>query len=100
MRFYVRMREIEVISADVFAASQPNGQAISTPQIDWSWKNASAYFTGKIRGPLPRPERYIENKSYQMTWLYPHVALPHIISFLIGGALFAIGRTGLLGMAL
>src|SRR5437879_9503907 len=47
MRFYVRMREIEVL---VFNLTSEDSSQIVTPQINWSWAIAPLYFRVKIQG--------------------------------------------------
>jgi hypothetical protein len=85
IRHYVRMREIEVLSAE-------SGQGAATPQIDWSWTIAPGYFLGRLSGPPPRPDRYRRGDFHiYVFWLYPHVALPYAIAVAVGAVLFVLG---------
>lgn len=99
MRFYVRMRDIEVINFELSKYKLHDGSIISTPQIDWSWKKAPDYFKGTINEPL-RPERYNESSYYfyAFPWFAPHVCLPHIITMVTGGLLFILGFFGRINM--
>lgn len=102
-RFYVRMREIEVLVYEqkVSQNAQPDAPwPASTPQIDWGWEIAADVYNGKLSGAPPAPERYGEKPSYRYTWILPHVAFPHIISVVAGALLYLMGVLGLLGMPL
>jgi hypothetical protein len=90
MRYYLRMREIEVITA----GSRPTGSPL---QIDWTWSIAPDYFLGKREGPPPPPTRYTRQRLPYLFWLLPHVALPHAIAVVAGAGLFKLGADGSLG---
>lgn len=96
MRYYVRMREIEVL---IFDLPSSESSQIPSPQIDWSWTIAPKYFKGTIEGAPPRPERYRKDSFYSLSWLGPHVFLPHAISVVVGGVLFILGVSHILGIA-
>ena len=95
-RYYVRMREIEVATA---ATAKEHGD-LAGPAIDWSWTLAPRYFSGKLTGAPPAPRRYAAGRWYRLAWLAPQVALPHIISVVVGGVLFLMGIGGQLKMPL
>ena len=95
MRYYQRMREIEVIRYD--QAEEEKAKAVSSPRIDSSWSQAGWLYSGKgstdyhpIIYPGPR-------KSYQWAWFFPHVAFPHVVSVVAGIALCLLGLCGKLG---
>ena len=89
MRSYVRMREIEVRRAE-------HGE--HSPQIDWGWKIAPEYLSGKTTGQPGAPERYRGSAAdVWLYWLYLHVALPHAVAVIAGFVLFLLGRQGSLG---
>lgn len=90
MRYYPRMREIEVNRCTRASAEE---RRVSAPRIDWSWAQAKAVFRGRLKQPSA-PEFYPRTKSYPFAWLMPHVALPHVITLFIGVALFAMGLCG------
>lgn len=97
MRFYVRMREIEVISFTLSAAKLPDGSSVSTPLINWSWERATLSFKKGTKTWSP-PELYQSKASYVLTWLLPHVFLPHLMTVVVGGLLFVLGATRILKM--
>ncbi len=86
MRYYPRMREIEVNRYVSQGVSPPS---ISSPRIDWSWHRAAAILSGKIKAgsdvavSLSGPDLF-----YRLPWVLPHVALRNFITFVIGLVLF------------
>ena len=95
MRYYLRMREIEVLQYD----RMPNegAKTRSSPRIDSSWsyarwlyagKGTAGYHPEKVKGPL---------KSYRLAWFYPHVCFPHVVSVVAGVTLLYLGIYGMLG---
>lgn len=95
MRYYVRMREIEVLKAEEAGADKP-----SSPQVDWSWNIAPAYLIGKKQGALPPPEHYQGKWTYNFPWTAPHIALPHAISVLAGSLLYLLSLFDIIKMPL
>ena len=100
MRFYFRMREIEVLNFELAKSSLSDGSQISNLQIDWGWKIASDYYTGKKTGAPPAPERYRKNPPYSFIWFFPHVAMPHILIVILGAILFILGLYGVINFPL
>jgi len=88
VRFYLRMRDIEVACYGLFAEAGPEEIKVSSPLISWSWWMAPRFFSGKRSGPLPPPERLQSMPNYSLTWLYGAVVFPHVISVVAGVALF------------
>jgi hypothetical protein len=99
MRYYVRMREIEVIGSALSEIKLPDGSPVSTPAIDWGWEKATEAFKGG-RKTWSSPERYEKKISFALTWLLPHVFLPHAITVAMGGLLFVLGVMDFLKMPL
>jgi hypothetical protein len=99
MRYYVRMREIEVISFMLAAVTLPDGSIVSSPLIDWSWVRATLSFRKGTQKWSP-PKLSQANTAYAWSWFLPHVFLPHILTVTAGGLLFAIGAKGWLEMPL
>ena len=86
MRYYLRMREIEVLQYQRVIGD--DAKAFSSPRIDSSWSYAGILYEQQqaaeyrlVVDPGPR-------MSYRFVWFYPHVFLPHLISFLAGVVLF------------
>jgi hypothetical protein len=83
MRYYPRMREIEV---------QAYANNATTPRMVWSWNESDRVLRGKVSPEAAMkspPELYGEYSAY--AWyarpFLPHIMLPHVISVAIGGAL-------------
>jgi hypothetical protein len=93
MRHYVRMREIEIQS---YEKASEEEKSYSSPRIDWSWSQAPLLYSGKIKSPRIKPE-FEKRISYNLAWLFPHIFLPHIISFIVGIILLCLGHSGYLG---
>ena len=104
-RYYVRMREIEVLAA--------RGEPLRSPLIDWSWTTAPAHFArrrgaSRVAGPpqppllygedLPAGEENSHSSSfYNLVWLSPGVALPHAVAFVGGFAVLALAELDAFG---
>ena len=98
MRFYPRMRAIEVICYSRFSVSSNDGK-VSSPLIDWSWKlgprdfDQQSGFDANKPEPQPVTDRGRSSSMHQLAraiW-FPHVALPHVISIVAGVILFGLG---------
>jgi hypothetical protein len=91
MRYYPRMREIEV---NRYIRAGDKERAFSAPRIDWSWARADRFFRGLLEDPASPPELSTPTKSYGRAWLLLHIAMPHVITFLLGVLLFGLGYFG------
>jgi hypothetical protein len=114
MRYYPRMGDIEVASYDLYRTDTDHGP-ISAPLIDWSWYTAWPRLRGSGRRPWYRPwplswkkhdeknphvpGRWedINHKPGKSPMLFPHVAMPHLITVLLGIILFCLGLAGVFG---
>ncbi len=96
MRYYLRMREIEVLQYK-HAASE-DARALSSPRIDSSWSHAGRLYSGKDKD-FSQPPKQIEGPqwSYWFAWVLPHVCVPHVVSVVVGLALLYLGIHGALG---
>lgn len=95
MRYYLRMREIEVLRYD--QEVDQKAREASSPRIDSSWSHAGSLYVGKgTEDYHPRITKG-PRKSYQLAWFFPHVALPHVVSVVAGIVLFLLGLYGKLG---
>jgi hypothetical protein len=96
MRFYFRMREIEAIRYELCAGAE--AQRGPSPRIDSSWSLAGPVYAGKRRSLDYQPRRVDgPRKSYQFAWFFPHVFLPHALSFVAGPVLLLLGADGCFG---
>src|SRR5262245_32500636 len=93
MRHYPRMREIEV---NRYVRADERDKAFSAPRMDWSWARADRFFRGLVSDPAAPPEPSTPTTSYGRAWFLLHVAMPHVITFIIGVVLFGLGWSGCL----
>ena len=90
MRYYPRMREIEVRR---HAEATRVKALFSAPRIDWSWSTADVLLREGIQPPIePRPNG--KSRAYGRMWLAPHVALPHAITLAAAVLLIALALLG------
>ena len=94
MRYYARMRKIEVVSYELFGVKLSDGSKVSAPQIDWSWAEATKAVVGQ------EPVMAVPNISFVKVSTQAHVALPHLITMAVGCLLFILGLTQTLKMPL
>jgi hypothetical protein len=87
IRFYPRMREIEF-------SRQIRAGVPSAPRIDWSFQNAPVILTGKSDIVFENIKPSYLVRSYNMTWLLPHIFLPHAVTFIVATILFLLGIAG------
>jgi hypothetical protein len=78
MRYYPRMREIEVNCL----ANGPDG-----PRVDWSWYHAPSQFVDQALELKRKPELYAGFQGYTWRYFLPNVLLPHVLPMLIGAVL-------------
>lgn len=91
--YYPRMGDIEVIAYELWREQTPSGPA-SSPLIDWSFFTAWPRLNGgKSKGSPRKPHvwKYVNDKHGKPTWLFPHVAFPHVIVVVLGITLFVLG---------
>lgn len=101
MRYYPRMGDIEAIAFELYGQDTGSGR-VSAPLINWSW-HAALSFGGQYStsdAPLTLSRPPTRDHTVRQWWrplFFPHVALPHAITVLLGAALFVYGLTGSLG---
>jgi hypothetical protein len=81
MRFYQRMREIEVA---FYNYNRQADELLNAPLIDWSWTQAKLYFKSRSSEVPTEPAIISAKPSYDMTWFLPHIFLPHAITVISG----------------
>jgi hypothetical protein len=95
MRYYLRMREIEVLQYQ--RSADDSARAASSPRIDSSWSYAGALYAGS-QFPTYQPVAvHGPRRSYRLAWFFPHVFLPHVLSVLAGLLLLVLACRGSLG---
>ena len=96
MRYYARMRDVEV------AASQLNGVELdswreSSPRIDWYWSYRGQQPDWRHDAPQRHDPTQIAARLRLAPWM-PHVLLPHAVAVLLGAALFALAALDTAGL--
>jgi hypothetical protein len=91
MRYYPRMREIEV---NRYERSPEGERRFSAPRMDWSWYRAGKLFRGELAEPDLPPERSGPDAWYGRAAFLPHVMLPHAITFVVAVVLFLLAAAG------
>jgi hypothetical protein len=94
--YYPRMGDIEVIAYELWREETPSGPA-SSPLIDWGFYTAWPRLKGgKSKGSPRTPHAWkdVNDKRGMPTWLYAHVAFPHVIVMVLGVTLFVLGVFG------
>jgi hypothetical protein len=89
MCHYPRMRQIEINRHE---QASNDKKKHSAPRMDWSWEKAAK---GTLNAEAAIAER-TKDQWYHSPWLLPHVALPHLVTFACGSALFCLGYSGCL----
>lgn len=95
MRFYPRMREIEVVVFEQSAGAKTHGA--SSPLIDWSWSKAGDLLDKGVAARSGIPQPYGRERWYRAPWALPHVFLPHALTVLAGCVFWVLGRQGVFG---
>jgi hypothetical protein len=93
MRYYPRMREIEVISYHLNRVRLPEGRDASSPLVDWSWMYPGYELSG-----IPErlhTEEFVKS-SRRAPWV-PWVFLPHALAVVVGTILLLLVFTGVPG---
>lgn len=92
MRHYVRMREIEVNN---YLRAPESDRPMSAPRIDWSWHAAKSILTGDSEFQNAKVIHQKQaNVWFSHAWLMPHVALPHMLTFIVSTFLTYQGMAG------
>ncbi len=90
MRFYPRLREIEV---NRYQRASETDKPYSSPRINWGWVRASQVLLGKAES-LGNPVASGKSRSFNKTALLAHVMMPHGLTLIVGGTLFALCWSG------
>jgi hypothetical protein len=102
IRYYPRMRDIEVASYRLYRVDSNEG-SVSSPLIDWGWKTAP-YRWRKQDRQFEQPRHYGDDYSgvknpeepqfrVREAFLFSSVMFPHIIAVMGGLILFSLGLT-------
>jgi hypothetical protein len=102
IRYYPRMRDIEVASYSLYRVESDEG-SVSSPLIDWGWKMAPYRWRKRDR-QFQQPRYYGDDQSeikhperpqfkVREAFFYSSVMFPHIIAVTGGLILFFLGLT-------
>ena len=86
MRYYARMRDIEVAAAQLNLV-ELDGRRESSPRIDWYWSYAGQTPDWRHDPPERHSSAQIATRLRTAPWM-PHVLLPHGVAVVLGAALF------------
>jgi len=86
MRYYPRMREIEVARAKL---GEPG---TSSPRIDWSWSRARLQLLGKVSAESGAPTLRDRSPGYRHRYFGATVLLPHLVAAILGLGLFVLAH--------
>jgi hypothetical protein len=92
MRFYPRLREIEV---NRYSRASAEEKQYSAPRMNWGWVRAKQVLLGRA-DTLGHPGPAGKSRSFNKTALLPHVMMPHAITLLAAGALFFLCWSGVI----
>jgi hypothetical protein len=90
MKYYPRMRDIEVAALQLNNVKIDDGRVISAPRVDWTW-GARHEPDWRDKPPLPRTQANIDRMLRRAPWM-ANVALPHVVAVIVGFALFIAAR--------
>ena len=101
LRYYSRMRDIEIAAHELNTVELPELGPVSAPRIDMTWG-----FRGKEEGDRDRrsdrPERRTPEsirRLMRLRFVLPNVMFPHVVAVLLGAALFVAAATASFGLA-
>ena len=100
MRYYSRMRDIEVAAYALNHVSTNELGEVSAPRIDMSWGFKGTTKDGDWRtNPPERRTPHEVRNMLRKRYHYPQVLLPHAVAFLLGAALFLAAVNDAWGLA-
>ena len=90
MRFYPRLREIEV---NRFQRAPDAEKPYSAPRVNWGWVRGKQVLPGNAES-LGDPAPDGKSLWYNKTALLPHVMMPHGVTLLVAAVLFVLCWSG------
>ena len=90
VRYYPRMRDIELVASKLNGTTLPGIGQVSSPRVDMYWSYRGQPSKRDWRGD--EPERMDAHMVHRLVasrpWFMPQVLLPHWVAVLVGSALF------------
>lgn len=100
LRYYSRMRDIEVASFELNAVDLGGLGRVSAPRIDMYWGYRGDQGQPDWRTDPPRRRSPDEvRRSLRLRFVFPNVMFPHLVAVLLGVALFVAAAAGWWGLA-
>jgi hypothetical protein len=93
LRYYGRMRDIEVAAYHLNAVELPGLGPASAPRIDMSWGYQGDGRDWRTDPPERRDAAELHH-LHHLPWWMPNVLLPHAVAVVLGAALFVAGVAG------
>jgi hypothetical protein len=87
MRYYVRMRDIEVAAYAINSVELSGLGRVSAPRIDVSWGYRGQAEDWRTDAPIRRGRDEIL-RMLRLRYVMPGVALPHVVAVVLGVGLF------------
>jgi hypothetical protein len=100
LRYYARMRDIEVTAFQLNNVKLDNGKVLSAPRIDWIWSLPGKRSDPDWRNDPPneRTQAEIRETLRGAPWL-GSVMLPHVVAVVLGLVLFFLAVFNVPGLA-
>jgi hypothetical protein len=91
LRYYSRMRDIEVAAYKVNPVTVADVGTVSAPRIDMTWGYKGTRNDWRNDPPERRQPARIR-RLLRLRYLMPNVAVPHLVGVVLGGVLFCAAR--------
>lgn len=98
LRYYSRMRDIEVACYHLNAVELCDVGVTSSPRIDMTWGYKGEEDDWRNKAPERRSPANVRRVLHLRLWM-PHVMLPHAVAVALGAALFILALAGTAGLA-
>jgi hypothetical protein len=100
MRYYPRMRDIEVAASKLNNVKLRDGKVLSAPRVDWTWLLPGKRSKRDWRHDPPgeRTQKEIRQMLRRAPWM-GNVMLPHLVAVVLGLVLFFLAVFNVHGLA-
>ena len=98
LRYYSRMRDLEVASYRLNRVALDGLGEFSSPRVDEGWGYLGEPDDPRLEPPLRRAPAQIRTMLHR-AWFMPRTLLPHAIAVVVGAVLFVLAATGARGLS-
>jgi len=100
IRYYPRMRNIEVTAFELNNVKLGDKQILSAPRVDWTWSLPAKDLDPDLRDkqPVPYTQDEVRKLRRRVPWL-GNVMLPHLVAVVLGLVLFVLAVLNVPGLA-